>query len=201
MRPSALILLPLLVAGSLAMASAPLTNQNLRWSPTTKISELNLGGLNLTTFEGKTLAVVPFTDGRANPALIGENREDEDSGKVLPVTTKDAVPEFITTQSKEFLKGLGLPVAESAGKVQLTGEVLSFFVTETSTYKGDVRIKVQVKAEGQTLWSGLAIGSAKRFGRSYRMDNYNEVLCDALLDAWAGLVRNPEFLKALAGGR
>ena len=189
------------LAGSLTAAKPPLVGQSLRWMPTTEISELKLGSLNLTGLDGQSIEVVPFVESRTNPALVGENREDEDDGKILPVTTKDKVVDFVAFQTRAFLRNLGMPVVESSAKVQIAGELLSYFVTETGTYKGDVRIKVQIRVDGRTVWSGLAMGSAKRFGRSYRMDNYNEVLCDSLLDAWAGLVRNPEFMKALGAGK
>lgn len=201
MRLLAASTLLLALAGSLTAAKPPLSGQSLHWTPTTEISELKLGSLDLTGLEGQSIEVLPFVDSRTNPTLVGENREDADEGKVLPVTTKDRVADFVALQTRTFLKNLGLPIVESGAKVQISGELISYFVTETGTYKGDVRIKVQVKVDGQIRWSGLALGSAKRFGRSYRMDNYNEVLCDSLLDAWAGLVRNPEFMKALGAGK
>lgn len=201
MRLLAVSTLLLALAGSLTAAKPPLSGQNLRWTPTTEISELKLGSLDLTGLEGQSIEVLPFVDSRTNPTLVGENREDADEGKILPVTTQDKVADFVASKSRAFLKNLGLPIVEVSAKVQIAGELLSYFVTETGTYKGDVRIKVQIRVDGQIRWSGLALGSAKRFGRSYRMDNYNEVLCDSLLDAWAGLVRNPEFMKALSAGK
>ncbi len=195
MRPT--LLLPLMLAIPL-LAKAPLKDVPLTWSPTTEIADLGLGTLDLTAFQKRSFSVLPFADPRPRPELIAENREDEDRGTVLPVTTRDKVSELVTVQTRRLLKGLGLPVAEGRAPTVLTGEVVEFFVTERGTYVGDVRLRVQVRSGEETIWSGLAIGSAKRFGRSYQLDNYCEVLSDALLDAWAGLLKNPAFLKALA---
>lgn len=190
-------LLPLLLAAPL-LAKRPLQDVPLKWVPTTEIAQLGLGSLDLTAFQKRAIAVAPFADVRPKPNLIAENREDEDDGKILPVTTRDKVSEHVTLQTRRLLHGLGLPVADGASGTVVTGEVLEFFVTERRTYVGDVRLKIQVRDGEETVWSGLAIGSAKRFGRSYSLDNYCEVLSDAFLDAWATVLKNPEFLKALA---
>lgn len=200
-RSARLLLLPALLAGPLMAAPKPLKDQPLRWTPTSKISELGIGSINLMPFEGKTFEVLPFVDNRPNPALVGENREKEEKGEVLTVETRDKVADFVTEQTRTFFKDLGLPVAAGPAKVQVGGEILSFLVTESSMYKAEIRLKVQVKSAGKTVWAGMAIGSAKRFGRSYKMDNYLEALCDGFLDAWAGLAKSPEFMKALAEGK
>lgn len=176
-------------------ARSPLKDQPLLWKPTTEFTSLGLGPLNLLPFEGKKVGLLPFSDARPNAALIGENREDDD--KVWPVTTRDSVAAFATTQSQQFLKLLGLPLVSGEGDVTVTGEVLQFMVNERNRYEGEVRLKLTVKAKDKVLWTGVAAGSTKRFGRSYKMDNYDECLCDAFLEAWATVARNPEFLKAL----
>lgn len=190
------LVLAALLAFPLA-AKAPLADVSLAWKPTQTVTTMGLPAVSLMPFQGKSFTVAPFTDGRKDPALIGENREGEKKGRILAVTTKDNVPEWITSQTRRFVSNLGLPLAEAGASRAILGEVESFFVAEGENYLGDVRIKIQVQKDGKTVWTGLAMGAAKRFGRSYKLDNYQETLSDSLQEAWIGLMKNQEFLNAL----
>ncbi|QQR75730.1 MAG: hypothetical protein IPJ17_09210 [Holophagales bacterium] len=197
-----LVLFPLMLTVSFTPVLAkkkPLSNLTLQWAPTTKVGELGLGAIDLTALQGVRVEVGAFTDARSGPPeLIGENREDADDGVVLPVSTADSVPEFCRGQLRRFLSELGLPIVDSGGTVVLTAEVTELKVVEESTYVGSVLLNVAVRdASGSLRWKGVVTGSAKRFGRSYSAENYNETLSDALLDADAVLARSQEFLAAL----
>jgi hypothetical protein len=83
--------------------------------------------------------------------------------------------------------------------VTIKGEVKQFFVRETSTYKSTVVVHLTVVGRGgQTLWSGLASGDATRFGRSYKLENYYEVLSDAIVNTVSSMLQSAEFQKALS---
>jgi hypothetical protein len=56
-----------------------------------------------------------------------------------------------------------------------------------------------VGRDGQTLWSGNASGEATRFGRSYKLENYYEVLSDAVVNTVSSMLQSAEFQQALAG--
>lgn len=195
MRPA--LFLAALVALPLA-AKTPLTDVALAWKPTKTPTEMGLAAVNLLPFQGRTVAVPPFGDARADPTLLGENREHEKRGEILKVTTKADVPAWITAQTRRFLASTGLPLGEGAPTVTLAGEVVSFFVTEGENYLGDVRLKVTLRKDGRVLWSGMAVGASNHFGRSYKLDNYQETLSDSLQEAWISLLRSPGFLEALA---
>jgi hypothetical protein len=49
---------------------------------------------------------------------------------------------------------------------------------------------------GKTLWSGLASGDETRCGRSYKLENYYEVLSDAIVNTVSSLLESAEFQKA-----
>jgi hypothetical protein len=84
--------------------------------------------------------------------------------------------------------------------VTIHGEVKRFFVRETSTYQSEVIVHVTVLAQdGQKLWSGDAVGDARRFGRSYKLDNYYEALSNAIVNAVSSMLQSEEFGRALAG--
>jgi hypothetical protein len=139
-------------------------------------------------------------DTRARPDLIGENRDKEDEGIVLTVTTADSAPRFVTDNLHRVLADAGLDMVNGGGDVILSGELKRFFVLETSTYAGDVSLKLEVRSKGgKLLWAGTVGGTAKRFGRSYKSENYYETLSDSLMDAAYKLLQNESFLKALGG--
>ena len=163
----------------------------LKWRPT---SDLQLGTMQMaqTPIQFET-----FQDVRANREAIGENREDD---VPKPVTTTDDVGAFVSTHMRDLLDKGGLKIVDSAGAVTIKGEVKQFFVRETSTYKSEVAVHLTVVGrDGQTLWSGTASGDATRFGRSYKLENYYEVLSDAVVNTVSSMLQSAEFQKALNG--
>jgi hypothetical protein len=195
----ALALLCCLLAAP-ALAKKPLANIALQWRPTTTFAEM--GAVNLTGLEKAAIKLEPLVDKRdkADPQLIGENREGEAKKQILPVTTKDNVPEFCTTNIGIVLKKLGLPMVDDNPTVIIGGDLMSFFVTETDVYVGEVTIKAKVTdVKGNVLWTGMANGASKRWGRSYKDENYLEVLTDSVMDAISGLLKDTRFIDALAG--
>lgn len=189
------VLAALSMAGA-ACAADKLEGIPLKWKPTSTIGK-GLA-LDLTDLGDATVQIDRFTDARKDTSgLIGENREDAVPKKV---TTPDSVADFVTNNLRQLMAKVGLNVVESGGDAIVGGEIRSFFVEETSTYLGEVSVRVTVKDKnGKTRWTGASSGSSKRFGRSYKADNYYETLSDALIEATEGLLQNPGFLKALAG--
>jgi Uncharacterized lipoprotein len=184
----------LMLLGLTAVASAGtrlLIHVPLEWRPT---SELRLGAMERTQ---KPIEFAAFKDVRADKEAIGENREDE---KPKPVTTTADVGAFVGTHMRELFDRAGLKTIDSDGAVTISGEVRQFFVSETSTYKSELVVHLEVVGrDGKTLWSGTASGDATRFGRSYKLENYYEVLSDALVNTVSSLLQSPEFQRALAG--
>jgi hypothetical protein len=172
-----------------------LQNIPLKWTPKESIASmgaLDLSGAILTT----KIQFDPFTDARTDTASVGENRE---KSQPRPVTTSSDVPAFIADHMKEAMRGLGMTVVDSGGDVSLSAEVRQFFVTETNTYQGNVSLLVHLKnAAGKEIWSGVVLGSAEHFGRSYKADNYDETFSDMVLHVTYNLLANPAFHEALA---
>jgi len=185
-----------LLAVTVAAHAAPrmLEHVPLKWKPT---SDLKLGAVQepATAIQFET-----FKDARERPELIGENREDEEKGQVKPVTSTEDVGAFVSSHMRELFKQAGLNTVDSSGGVLIKGEVKQFFVRETSTYQAEVAVHITVvSANGATVWSGTATGDAKRFGRSYLLENYYEVLSDAVVNTVSSMLQSAEFQKALAG--
>jgi len=189
MRARFLLLLLGVVA---AQAGAALLEQvSLQWKPT---SELKLGAVQMPQ---APIHFEAFEDARADKAAIGENREDDAHPK--PVTTRDDVGAFVSSHMRELFDRAGLKTVDSNAAVSIRGEVRQFFVRETGTYKAEVAVHLTVIGrDGSTLWSGLASGEATRFGRSYKLENYDEVLSDALVNTVSSMLQSAQFQKALA---
>jgi len=188
--PLLIVLLGLAVSAQ--AKTALLEHVPLKWRAT---SDLKLGAVEMSQ---APIQLETFRDVRANPQSIGENREDE---APKPVTTADDVGAFVSTHMRELLDQAGLKTVDSGGAVTIKGEVKQFFVRETSTYKSAVAVHLTlVGRDGQTLWSGTAAGDATRFGRSYKLENYYEVLSDALVNTVSSMLQSTEFQKALSQG-
>jgi hypothetical protein len=191
MRYRILILLLAVTVGVAYAKAKFLENVPLQWKPT---SELSYGMVSEMT--KAPIQFEAFTDARDNHQLIGENREDKDP---KPVTTSDDVGAFVSTHMRELFNKAGLNTVDSGGAVTIKGEVKQFFVAETNTYKADVVVHLTVIGPGgATLWSGLASGDASRFGRSYKLENYYEVLSDSVVNTVSSMLQSSEFQKALA---
>ena len=165
----------------------------LVWKPTTNLA--SVGAVDMTGLTSVKVQVDRLGDKRETPGLIGQNSEKQPLRKV---TTPDDVAGFVTDHMKSVMKGAGLNVVDSGGNTTVKGEILQFFVDETDTYKGDVRINVTVtNAGGKVVWNGLIGGTNTRFGRSYKDENYYETLSDSLIDATYNLLKTPGFHDAL----
>ena len=188
-----------LCLGSTALAAQqPLSGIPLVWKPTSSASDYGI--INLTGVSGVKIEIRSLEDAREKPDLIGENRDKEDKGIVLPVTTSEKPAAFITEHLQKIFSDAGLNVVTTGGDAVVSGEVKRYFVLETSTYQAEVTLSIAVKnRKGTLLWSGVAGGAAKRYGRSYKAENYYEALSDALMDASYKLLQNEAFTKALVG--
>jgi hypothetical protein len=187
------ILASLLLSVSLVALSKTklLEHIPLQWRPT---SDLRLGAIQMTA---SPVTIATFTDDRDNKEVIGENREDAEP---KPVTTSDDVGAFVSTHIRELFNQAGIKTVDSNGGVTIQGEVKRFFVREGATYNSEVAIHLTViDQNGKTLWNGLASGEATRFGRSYRADNYYEVLSDAVVNTVSSMLQAADFQKAISG--
>lgn len=169
----------------------PLLNEPLAWTPT---DSLDLG---ITQGHGTpaTVRFEAFSDTASNPALIGENDE-----KATPrqVTTADQVGPFVSQHLQQLFTQAGyVSGGDNADRV-ISGEVRKFFVREGNTYDGSVVVAIAVSdRSGKVLWRGTAWGSNQTFGRSYHLDNYQQVLSDTVVDTADKLLKDPGLRASL----
>jgi Uncharacterized lipoprotein len=184
-----------LLNGAVFAGGESLENIPLKWSPTSTLAEwgaVDLSGATITT----KVQLDPLTDTRQNPSLVAENRE---KANVRSVTTSSDVAAFVGDHLKESLHGAGLNIVDSGADVIVSGEIRKFFVTELSTYNGEITLLLHVKSsDGKELWTGIASGDATRWGRSYHAANYYETMSNMVLSATYNLLNNPSFRDSLA---
>ena len=192
--PVLALLVGALVSGT-ALARTMLDNIPLKWTPTSSLTEM--GPLNLSASDlAARIHVDTLVDARQNPTLIGQNTEKAD--KPLPVSTSSDVPAFVTEHLKDTLRAGGLTVVDDGGDLILSGEIRQYYVTEVNMYRGELSLVLHLKnSAGKEVWSGAITGDAERFGRSYKAENYFEVLSDTLLKAGYNLMINPGFQNGL----
>jgi hypothetical protein len=199
MRSSGLrsLLLGLAAAATLGAADGPTLSTPLVWKPTSLLAETT-ERLNLTPFANQKIALLPLVDKRSDKGLLGENREKP---YARYVATSDAVAPYATGKLLDLMKEAGLPATDKAegATVVVSGELLRFNVIEKDTYVGEFRALLQVHAGDKLLWKGLAVGRATRFGRSYKLENYHEVLSDSIIEAVSRLLSDQVFVSVLAG--
>lgn len=174
--------------------SGSLKDVALKYKPTSSLSDYE--NLDISGLSSVSLSLSTFIDDREKKDLIGENREDEEKGKVLPVTTATPVKDFLREVFSKLFKDTGIKIDESSPKV-LEVKIIKFFVEEKNLYKAEVWLDLKLSRGGALLWEDRVMGSAKRFGRSYKLDNYLESLSDAILDCFASLFQNKKFTDAL----
>lgn len=173
---------------------ALLKDISLKFTPTSSLADYE--NLDLSGLSSVSISLGNFIDERENKELIGENREDEDKGKILQVTTAIPVSDFLKEVYKKLLKDVGIKIVDGSQKI-LEVNIVKFYVEERNLYKAEVWLDVKLKKDGYLIFSERVMGSVKKFGRSYKLENYLEVLSDAIIDGFASLFQNGKFTKAL----
>lgn len=173
----------------------PLLNQPLAWTPT---KTLDLGVTQKSSGTPAAVRIEAFSDTATDPKLVGENLEQ---ATPRPVTTADPVGAFVAQHLQQLFAQAGYPAGGASADRVISGQVSKFFVSEKDNYSGTVVLDVTVSdRNGKVLWQGTVWGSNETFGRSYHLDNYQQVLSDSLVDAANNLLKNPALRSTLTLG-
>ena len=177
-----------------ASVNVPLQNR-----PT---SQLKMGAFAGEIPETK-VHVAAVTDSRPDKAAVGENAEEK---KPVPVLTNDDPATFVHDRLVDLLTKAGLQVVPAAGEADrvLKTDLHTFWTRETDTYESEIRVTITAQDRtGKQVWKGTVNGTAERFGRSLKAENYQEVFSDGMIDLVQQLLSNAGFRQALgqkAGG-
>ncbi len=190
----------LLVLGILPVGCSRFASEKLivlRFTPKENVSA------NIPATEGisanRTIEVLPLTDARglSDRKLVGENREHSTA---VPVRATSSIEEFATTVLKRCLVEWGVRLGNE--DLVLHGEIANLLVTEDQTYSTAVSMRFRLEDRtGKMLWEGVVMGDAHQWGSSFKEENYNEEISDALKRTYANLIGNAGFQKAWMGQR
>jgi hypothetical protein len=145
-----------------------------------------------------------IVDGRAesDPAVIGEISDHDD--KIFPVRASNDVGAWANDALTRYAAEWGIKAAPDA-PLALTGKVTQLhLVASTKAMGSTYRVETQVAftladARGRTLWQGTAGGDATRYGKERSADNANEVLSDALKEAYTDVFNNADLQSSWLG--
>ncbi|HWM91837.1 MAG TPA: hypothetical protein VN493_13815 [Thermoanaerobaculia bacterium] len=194
------LLLTLAVSPAVAKELGPF-NITLRYAPQestgTSVPTLMMGISDLPV-------KISVSDGRTitDPAVIGDSTDDDD--RVWPIR---AANDVVAWSNEVLLKNAGewgIRAAEDA-PLRIDGTLLRFMANESnkavgSMYTADVRVGLRLlDNQGRLLWEGTAAGDATRYGKSRSQDNANEVLSDAIKEAYATALGDPALQNAWLG--
>ncbi len=205
MKPASLSILVILfcfiAAAHAADSKAELKNIPLEWKPTDQVSSFD--AIDLTAFVKTQFIIKPFNDSRTKPQEIGKNVERRGTDQDLLVTTKDNVASWLTDRCAQVLTDFNIDVVKNNGSFVLEADIVKFYVTEKSTYKGDVGLKVKLRSakDNKVLREGMVSTSSSHWGRSYNAENYFECLSDATLSAVYALLKDETFRQAVLKNR
>jgi hypothetical protein len=180
------------LAALIGFAAAKPLSIELKWTPNKETPALPAFEMTGGVY---SLQIDQLVDKREKGTQVGENSEKKD---VAPVVTSSGVAQFVTETLVTQSKKAGLDVRASGGERVLKGELLEFWVQETTTYVGTVRVKFMlVGADGAELWTAVVAGSGGNFGRSLKPVNYTETFTNALSDLTKNLYSQSGFTAAL----
>lgn len=129
-------------------------------------------------------------DGRAvqDLAVIGQTTDDDD--RLWDVRVANDLSAWATEVLAKNAGEWGIRVDDKA-PLTLAVKITRFKISESnkavgSTYNAEVLTEIALRdGQGRTLWEGSAPGDATRYGHSRSEENMNEVLSDALKEAYA----------------
>jgi uncharacterized lipoprotein YajG len=135
--------------------------------------------------------------------VIGQGTGGDD--KTFPIKSSGDIKPFIDETLESVAKSFGLKVNEKSGDRLLVITVTRFYIEEGnkalgSVYSSEVKLGYTLKSSGgRTLAEGATTGSAHRYGRAHSEENINEVLSDALKEAFANVLDDSKLQDGWAG--
>lgn len=139
-----------------------------------------------------------------DPLVIGSGTGGDD--KPFPIHADREVRGYV----QEVLAGIGktwaLKVDGPATRILIV-RITGFSIDESnkalgSMYSGDVKLAFTLTdSQARTLSSGVGSGSTHRYGRAHSPENINEVLSDALKEAYANVLADSALQTAWVAGK
>ncbi len=144
---------------------------------------------------------IRIEDRRGGEAMvIGQGTGGDD--KTFPIKSSSDVTSFVKDTVENVAKDWGL----KSGKERiLVLTITRFYIDESnkalgSVYSSEVKLGYTLKSSGgKVLAEGAATGSTHRYGRAHSEENINEVLSDALKEAFANVMDDSKLQDGWTG--
>lgn len=142
-----------------------------------------------------------FEDGRkpSDPAKLGTRTDDDD--RLTDLIATSSIAEFVDQHLRESAAQWGIELDSDTSRV-LHVTLLEVDILETNqavgaTYNATVRLEYSLERGGKTVRSSTTqVGDATRYGKKFSNANCNEVLSDAMLEAFAALFSDADLQRA-----
>jgi hypothetical protein len=134
-----------------------------------------------------------------DPLVIGRGTGGDD--RTFPIRASEDIKKFIGAKLTEVAKDWGVKVQPGADRV-LVLTITRFDIDESnkalgSVYASEAKLGYTLKdADGKDLVEGVGVGSTHRYGRAHSEANMNEVLSDALKEAFANVLNDGPLQRA-----
>ncbi len=203
-----LCVIPLLTGLAVAVPAAAIGRKGspdipLAYTPTTAVAEASAAPT--ADMRAVPVALLISDDrGLDDKAVIGSRTDDDDRRSEVRATNDVAVfvESALTKQARDWTFVLAGPA--EAGML-LVGKITQFRVEETNqavgaSYNAEVALDFELRdRSGKKLASGSYLGDASRYGKKVSAGNANEVLSDALAEAFANALSDSTIRSAWAG--
>lgn len=200
-KPLALTLALALLVPAAAEAKKNDPNIPLAYTPTTSVAEAS--AVPTSAMRDVAVAIEVEDDRAVDEAVVGTRTNDDDQRVELRATgdVSDFVQASLIRQAQEWtFKTAEGDEADAVLAVRLT----QFAVEETNqavgaTFEARVTLELALRRGGEEQWSEVVSGDATRWGKKFSTENANEVLSDALAEAFALGLNHSGLRKAWAG--
>lgn len=197
----ALALVALVMVAATADAKKNDPDIELAFTPTQTVAavEVDVGPLLETPVRLEVEDARPIED----ESKLGTRTNDDDERFTLRAV--GSVGEFVRESLREQAAEWGLVIDDQAESA-LSIRISSIQITETNqavgaTYRAEVRLAWSFgNGESTAAASGSAFGDATRWGKKFSTGNTNEVLSDALLEAFAEILDDGALRSAWTSG-
>jgi hypothetical protein len=141
---------------------------------------------------------------QSDPLLIGQGTGGDD--KTFPVHADRSVIDYVHESVTGTAREWGLRQETPAART-LTLQLTRFYLDESnkalgSVYTTEVKVTFTLKdGHGTVLVEGATSGTAHRYGHAHSVDNCNEVLSDALKEAFGNVLANADLQSAWISGQ
>lgn len=203
MKRIALLLIALTLSfAALAKDTRKEVTVDLKFAPQEGVQS-NLPDLPAAMLEKPFQLQVEDARGLSAPLTVGQGTNDDDL--TFPVLASADPIAHIEATLQAIATNWGLKTADQKQRV-LTVRVVRFFVDESnkalgSVYTAEVRLTFALTSDGRKLAEGSASGEAHRYGRARSAENINEVLSDALKEAFGDALTNSQLQSAWTSGK